>query len=94
MAKKILRPIPRPVFQPISYTTPGACGITGTWRSQRPVYDASLCNGCLICWLYCPEAAISREDLAIDYNYCKGCGICAAECNKNAIWMVKEGEEK
>ncbi|MDO9574810.1 MAG: 4Fe-4S binding protein [Candidatus Contubernalis sp.] len=78
------------IRQPISYPTKGACGITGTWRSQRPVLEASLCNGCLICWLFCPEGAISREDRSIDYDYCKGCGICAVECAKNAIRMVKE----
>ena len=78
------------IVQPVSHPTQGACGLTGTWRSQRPVYDASLCNGCLICWLYCPESAISREDCSIDYAYCKGCGICAVECAKNAIQMVKE----
>ena len=82
MDKKIVQPISRP--------TKGACGRTGTWRSQRPVFEAPLCNGCLICWLYCPEAAISREDRSIDYDYCKGCGICAEECAKNAIRMVKE----
>ncbi|RQD78395.1 MAG: pyruvate ferredoxin oxidoreductase [Candidatus Syntrophonatronum acetioxidans] len=78
------------IVQPISYPMRGACGLTGSWRSQRPILDKSLCNGCLICWLYCPEAAISRDDLSIDYNFCKGCGICAVECTKNAIKMVKE----
>ncbi|UNC91023.1 4Fe-4S binding protein [Candidatus Contubernalis alkaliaceticus] len=78
------------ILQPVSYPTKGACGPTGTWRSQRPVYDAALCNGCLLCWLFCPEAAIAREDRLINYDYCKGCGICAVECTKNAIAMVKE----
>ncbi|NLL51596.1 MAG: 4Fe-4S binding protein [Peptococcaceae bacterium] len=82
MNKKIVQPISRPVI--------GAGGLTGTWRTQRPVYDASLCNACLLCWLYCPEVAISKEDRTIDYTYCKGCGICAAECPKKAIYMERE----
>lgn len=80
------------IVQPISLPIKGAGGLTGTWRTQRPVYEEALCNGCLICWLYCPEAAIAKEDRSIDYNYCKGCGICAVECNRNAINMVKEEE--
>jgi len=75
---------------PVSKPIIGAGGATGTWRTQRPVYDETACNGCLICWLYCPEAAITRETRAIDYTYCKGCGICAAECAKKAIHMEKE----
>ncbi len=77
---------PYPVSQPVI----GAGGLTGTWRSQRPVYNETACNGCLLCWLYCPEAAIEKETRTIDYNYCKGCGICAAECVKGAIHMEKE----
>jgi pyruvate ferredoxin oxidoreductase delta subunit len=75
---------------PVCRPVPGAGGPTGTWRSHRPVYDAAACNGCLLCWLYCPEAAIAKETRAIDYTYCKGCGICAAECAKGAIHMEKE----
>lgn len=77
---------------PVSTPQKGAGGPTGTWRTYRPVYDAEKCNGCLLCWIYCPEAVISREDRSIDYEYCKGCGICETECPKKAIVMVREEE--
>ena len=63
---------------------------TGAWRTLRPVKDDEKCNQCLLCWIYCPEASISKEDLRIDYMYCKGCGICAVECPTGAISMEKE----
>ncbi|MEM2878769.1 MAG: pyruvate synthase subunit PorD [Candidatus Hadarchaeales archaeon] len=68
---------------------------TGSWRSMRPVVDESKCTGCGICWLYCPDAAISKEKpVRIDYSHCKGCGICANECPAKAIRMVMEEEGK
>jgi len=80
---------------PISRPSPGALGLTGTWRTFRPVIDKDRCVKCLVCWLYCPEAAIRlTEDGApeVDYDYCKGCGVCANECPHGAIEMVREGE--
>jgi pyruvate ferredoxin oxidoreductase delta subunit len=65
---------------------------TGSWRSVRPVIDYEKCIGCMMCWLYCPEPAISDEKPPkVDYRYCKGCGICANECPVKAIKMVEEG---
>jgi len=49
----------------------------------------------MLCWVYCPDAAISlQEDNSpkIDYDYCKGCGICANECPVKAIAMHREEE--
>jgi pyruvate ferredoxin oxidoreductase delta subunit len=68
---------------------------TGAWRSMRPVWGEEKCIHCLVCWVYCPDAAIKVNDgkmTGIDYDYCKGCGICAAVCPKkvHAIDMVKE----
>ena len=77
----------------ISVPREGSGGNTGRWRIFRPVKDDERCNECLVCWIYCPEACISKQ-LRIDYNYCKGCGICAAECPRNAIAMVKEEESR
>ena len=56
---------------------------TGTWRSMRPVRDLDQCTQCLICWIMCPDSAITIEDgkvAGFDYELCKGCGICAEEC--------------
>ncbi|MGI6712107.1 MAG: 4Fe-4S binding protein [Bacillota bacterium] len=75
-----------PIAQPVK----GAGGPTGSWRISRPIVNLEKCNGCLLCWLFCPEAVISRKDRSIDYDFCKGCGICEAECPKQAIIMVKE----
>jgi pyruvate ferredoxin oxidoreductase delta subunit len=82
MSNSHLYPLARPVK--------GAGGPTGSWRISRPIVNPEKCNGCLLCWLFCPEAVISREDRSIDYDFCKGCGICEAECPKQAITMVKE----
>ena len=70
---------------------------TGDWRTFRPVIDLDKCIGCLLCWIYCPDASIKVMDVngkvdrvEIDYEHCKGCGICANECPTKAISMVRE----
>ncbi|MBC7231095.1 MAG: 4Fe-4S binding protein [Actinobacteria bacterium] len=73
----------------LSVPAVGSVGMTGSWRIFLPVIDGERCNKCLLCWIYCPEACISK-DIRIDYDYCKGCGICAEECPRGAIAMVKE----
>lgn len=69
---------------------------TGSWRTFKPILDEENCNMCLICWFYCPEGCMKREDerLKIIYDYCKGCGICEEVCPKDAIKMVRETEEE
>lgn len=69
--------------------------MTGTWRSQKPLWDAEKCINCLTCFIYCPDSSIIVKDgkmSGMDYDHCKGCGICAAECmaKNRAITMVKE----
>ncbi|RJS91814.1 4Fe-4S dicluster domain-containing protein [Candidatus Bathyarchaeota archaeon] len=65
---------------------------TGDWRAFRPVIDKEKCVNCLLCWIYCPDGAIIREEkkVSVNYEYCKGCGICANECPVKAITMVEE----
>lgn len=64
---------------------------TGSWRTFRPVVDVGMCNGCGLCWLYCPDMAVIKgKPASIDYRYCKGCGICANECPQKAIEMLPE----
>jgi 2-oxoacid:acceptor oxidoreductase delta subunit (pyruvate/2-ketoisovalerate family) len=80
---------------PISYPTVGSMGKTGSWRTFRPEVDYSKCTKCTLCWVYCPDAAIMRQEddsPKIDYNYCKGCGVCANECPVKAITMHREEE--
>jgi pyruvate ferredoxin oxidoreductase delta subunit len=77
-------------IHPISFPQKGVSGETGTWRLERPVINKDACTSCLLCWVYCPEAVISKDTIEIDYTYCKGCGVCAEECPADAISMVKE----
>lgn len=70
---------------------------TGDWRTFRPVWHEDRCIQCLLCWVYCPDAAIEVRDgkvTGIDYKHCKGCGICATECpdKAHALEMVREEE--
>jgi 2-oxoacid:acceptor oxidoreductase delta subunit (pyruvate/2-ketoisovalerate family) len=75
----------------------GARPRTGTWRTGvKPEVDRSACVNCLLCWLYCPDAAVVVDgDVfdGFDYDYCKGCEICAQICPVKAIRMVPEGPD-
>lgn len=92
--KKILASVQCPAI--------GEAGKTGTWRTLRPVINLEKCivakkeaHNCHFCWMFCPEATISRDiPPEVNYDYCKGCGICAAECPHEAIEMVEEGDAK
>ncbi len=66
--------------------------MTGDWRAFRPQVDKEKCVNCLLCWIYCPDSAVVRNEKGIEVNldYCKGCGICAHECPRQAIKMVEE----
>ena len=80
---------------PLSAPTVGSAGKTGTWRTFRPEVDYAKCTGCALCWMFCPDAAITRrkdDKPEIGYDYCKGCGICANECPVKAITMKREAE--
>jgi pyruvate ferredoxin oxidoreductase delta subunit len=85
-------PSDHPFRQPLAQGMTGAAGLTGDWRLQRPVLDPSKCNGCLLCWILCPDGVVAKDTRAIDYEYCKGCGICAKECPRKAITMVRESD--
>jgi pyruvate ferredoxin oxidoreductase gamma subunit len=66
---------------------------TGTWRQFRPVLHPDLCTRCWICFVRCPEAAISldaNEYPLVDYDECKGCLLCVHECPTHAFTAEKE----
>jgi NADPH-dependent glutamate synthase beta subunit-like oxidoreductase len=54
--------------------------------------SCGVCNACDICWMFCPDAAISRDDgvYTINYDYCKGCLICQHECPRGVISSERE----
>ena len=57
---------------PISLPMVGSIGTTGDWRSFRPVILEG-CNKCGICFIFCPEGVISRQQdgsFSIDLTYC------------------------
>ena len=71
--------------------------VTGGWRTYKPVLDEEKCIHCMICWISCPDTAITVKDekmTGFNLNHCKGCGICADVCPKKvlAITMVQEGK--
>ncbi|NIM46082.1 MAG: 4Fe-4S dicluster domain-containing protein [Nitrososphaeria archaeon] len=89
---KRLKPSLHPLI-PLSTPQTGAAGKTGFWRHHKPLLDASKCNGCGLCIVYCPDSVIQLNKngkATILYDYCKGCGICEVECPLNAITMVEE----
>ncbi|NHJ19817.1 MAG: pyruvate ferredoxin oxidoreductase [Candidatus Lokiarchaeota archaeon] len=90
-AKKDFQKILGSVQKPVK----GEAGKTGTWSSKKPIIDLEKCipvksgkPSCFNCWLYCPEAVVTRTiPPKIDLEYCKGCGICQMECPVKAISM-------
>lgn len=66
---------------------------TGSWRLERPVVDRDICTRCGLCFVECPDGAISLDDdgyPVIDYDHCKGCMICRQVCPLTAIETKKE----
>jgi pyruvate ferredoxin oxidoreductase delta subunit len=69
---------------------------TGDWRTERPILDKEKCIKCALCWIYCPDAAITPSEegyYEADLYYCKGCSICASICPAGAITMIEEEEK-
>lgn len=68
---------------------------TSGWRTFRPVLVPDKCNGCWLCFAYCPDGVISMSEddkPIIDYDHCKGCQICVNECPTDALIAEREKE--
>ncbi len=72
---------------------------TGSWRATRPDINMNKCINCMLCFLYCPDNAITikkegkdgkPEIIGIDLEHCKGCSICSQVCPVKCITMEKE----
>ncbi len=61
----------------------------GVCRNLFEYYiDEALCNGCTLCFVKCPEEAVSGEKKkphVIDVEKCIRCGICYGLCKKDAV---------
>jgi pyruvate ferredoxin oxidoreductase delta subunit len=80
-----------PITEPLSAVR----NHTGSWRSERPLWNHDLCVKCGVCDLFCPEACISANAAGFfeaNLDYCKGCGICMQECPTRCISMKQEEE--
>ncbi|MCK4602570.1 MAG: 4Fe-4S binding protein [Phycisphaerae bacterium] len=67
--------------------------LTGSWRSERPIWDHERCVRCGVCDMFCPDAAIKPDaegKYGANLDYCKGCGICTRECPTGSIHMKLE----
>jgi pyruvate ferredoxin oxidoreductase gamma subunit len=67
---------------------------TGSWRQFRPVLRREQCSRCWLCFVWCPEAAITLDAdnyPVVDYEVCKGCLLCAHECPTHAFEVEQEG---
>ena len=63
----------------------------GNWSKLKPLIDYDKCTKCMICFVYCPDSAITigQDSFPIvDYDACKGCDICHMECPVKAISIV------
>lgn len=66
---------------------------TGAWRLERPTIDHSLCTRCGMCFVMCPDGAVSLDANGypvIDYDHCKGCLICQRICPAQAVEKERE----
>jgi pyruvate ferredoxin oxidoreductase gamma subunit len=95
-ACELYRPVPlgAPAGVPVIYA-PGNSPLrhTGAWRIFRPVIDRDRCTRCGICFVLCPDGAITPDAEGypvIDYDNCKGCMICNEECPVKCIHEERE----
>ncbi len=69
----------------------------GDWSNFKPVIDLDKCTKCMVCFVYCPDSAITIDSESkypiVDYGACKGCNICFTECPTKAIAMERRRKE-
>ncbi len=48
---------------------------TGDWRTERPIWLPDVCIHCMLCWMFCTDAAWRVKEhriTGVDYSLCKG----------------------
>jgi pyruvate ferredoxin oxidoreductase gamma subunit len=75
-------------------TAPGNAGTrrTGDWSVYKPVIDYHNCTKCMICYVYCPDNAITIDKEGypiVHYDICKGCDVCYTECPTKTITIAR-----
>ncbi len=86
-----------PNISTCTITSPGNSNIrTGDWSVYKPVIDYDGCTKCMICYVYCPDSAITIDESGypvVNYDACKGCDICYTECPTKTITIVRKIKE-
>jgi pyruvate ferredoxin oxidoreductase delta subunit len=65
------------------------------WRFEEPKWDKDKCVKCGVCYLFCPDGAVYKDEEGFyeaDLEYCKGCGICSVQCWTGCITMEPASE--
>lgn len=61
-------------------------------RFAPPSLREDRCDGCLVCYYFCPDGAIDPgPPLRVVAEWCKGCNICMRECPRQALQSATEG---
>ncbi len=69
---------------------------TGDWSIYKPVIDYDKCTKCMLCYIYCPDSAITigKDGFpVVNYDTCKGCNICYTECPTRTITIARRIRE-
>jgi len=87
-----------PNISTCTIVSPGNSNIRriGDWSIYKPVIDFDKCTKCMICFVYCPDSAITIDKKGypvVDLNACKGCDICCTECPPRAITLLRRATE-
>jgi pyruvate ferredoxin oxidoreductase gamma subunit len=88
-----------PKISTCTITSPGNTRTrrVGDWSNFKPIIDLDRCTKCMICFVYCPDSAITIDNESkypiVDYGACKGCNICFTECPTKAIAMERIRKE-